>query len=72
MCLETFNVWWFQVSENCSSQQNYKKKRATKNQENSAQRFEETFLTNELAKFLQDRIKLWKVGTFKALVIIFL
>ena len=31
MCLETFNVWWFQVSENCSSQQNYKKKLTTKN-----------------------------------------
>ena len=56
MCLETFNVWWFQVSENCSSQQNYKKKRATKNQENSAQRFEETFLTSEKLELLKHSL----------------
>ena len=33
---------------------------STKNQENSAHRFEDNYLTNYLAKFLQDRIKPWR------------
>ena len=31
-------------------------------QKNSAGRFGENYLTNHLAKFLQDRIKPWRVG----------
>ena len=33
------------------------KTRSTKNQENSAHRFEDNYLTNHLVKFLQDTIK---------------
>ena len=33
---------------------------STKNQENSAHCFEDNYLTNHLAKFLQDRIKPWR------------
>ena len=33
------------------------KTRSTKNQENSARRFGDNYLTNDLVKFLQDRIK---------------
>ena len=37
------------------------KTRSTKNQENSAHRLVADYLTNYLAKFLQDRIKTWRV-----------
>ena len=37
------------------------KTRSTKNQENSAHHFVDDYLTNFLAKFLQDRIKPWRV-----------
>ena len=36
-----------------------------KNQENSVQHFVENYLTNHLAKFLQDRIKPWRVGALR-------
>ena len=42
---------------------------STKNQKNSAHRFGVNYHANHLVKFLQDRIKPWRVGT---LVIIFL
>ena len=45
------------------------KKRATKNQENPAHCFGENYLRNDLAKFLQYRIKLKWVGALTALVI---
>ena len=38
---------------------------STKNQENSAQRFGDSYLTNHLVKFLQDRIKPWRVGALR-------
>ena len=38
----------------------FNKTRLTKNQENSAHRFVDNYLTNHLAKFLQDRIKPWR------------
>ena len=38
------------------------KNRSTKNQENSAHRFGDNYLTNHLVKFLQDGIKTWRVG----------
>ena len=38
---------------------------STKNQENSAQRFGDNYLTNHLVKFLLDRIKLWSVGALR-------
>ena len=41
------------------------KTRSTKNQENSAHRFGHNYLTNHLVKFLQDRIKPWRVGSLK-------
>ena len=34
----------------------------TKNQENSAHWFGDNYLINHLVKFLQDRIKPWRVG----------
>ena len=37
----------------------------TKNQENSAQRFEDNYLTNHLVKFLQDRNKPWRVEALR-------
>ena len=37
----------------------------TKNQENSAYDFGENYLTNHLVKFLQDRIKPWRVGALR-------
>ena len=36
-----------------------------KNQENSAHRFGDNYLTNHLVKFLQDKIKPWRVGALK-------
>ena len=41
------------------------KTRSTKSQENSAHRFEDNYLTNHLVKFLQDRIKPWRVGALR-------
>ena len=41
------------------------KTRSTKCQENSTQRFGKNYLANHLIKFLQDRIKPWKVGALK-------
>ena len=38
------------------------KTRLIKNQENSAHHFEDNYHTNNLVKFLQDRIKPWWVG----------
>ena len=38
------------------------KTRSIKNQENSVHRFGDNDLTNHLVKFVQDRIKPWKVG----------
>ena len=49
--------------------------RSTKKQENSAQLFEDNYLTNHLVKFLQERIKPGRVGVGVgeyALVITFL
>ena len=37
----------------------------TKNQENSTHHFEDNYPTNHLAKFLQDRIKPWRVGALR-------
>ena len=37
------------------------KNRSTKSQENSAHHFVDNYLTNHIAKFLQDRIKPWRV-----------
>ena len=37
----------------------------TKNQENSAHCFVDNYLTNHYAKFLQDRIKPWRVGALR-------
>ena len=41
------------------------KTRSTKNQENSAQRFGDNYLTNHLVKFVQDRVKPWRVGALR-------
>ena len=41
-----------------------------KNQENSVQHFVENYLTNHLAKFLQDRIKPWRVGALRVFFLI--
>ena len=41
------------------------KTRLTNYQENSADRFVNNYLTNHLAKFLQDRIKPWRVGALR-------
>ena len=38
----------------------------TKKQENSAGRFGENYLINHLVKFLQDKIKPWRVGALRA------
>ena len=38
---------------------------STKNQEHFAHRFVDNYLTNHLAKFLQDRIKPWRVGALR-------
>ena len=45
------------VLKNCSSQKIIHKTRLIKNQENSAHRFGDNYLTNHLVKFLQDSIK---------------
>ena len=37
----------------------------TKHQENSAQGFGDNYLTNNLAKFLPDRIKPWRVEALR-------
>ena len=37
----------------------------TKNQENTAYGFGDNYLTNPLVKFLQDRIKPWRVGALR-------
>ena len=41
------------------------KTQSTKNQENSAYRFVDNYLTKHLAKFLQDRIQPWRVGALR-------
>ena len=41
------------------------KTRTAKIQENSAHRFRGNYLTNNLVKFLQDRIKPWRVGALR-------
>ena len=41
------------------------KTQSTKNQENSAHRFGDNYLTNNQAKFLQDRIKDWRGGVLR-------
>ena len=41
---------------------------STKNQESSAHRFGGNYLTNHLVKFLQDRIKAWKVGALRPIL----
>ena len=41
------------------------KTQSTKNQENSAQRFGDNYLTNHLLRFLQDRIKPLRVGALR-------
>ena len=41
------------------------KTRSTKNQENSMHRFGDNYLTNHLVKFLQVRIKPWRVGALR-------
>ena len=37
----------------------------TINQENSAHDFGDNYLTNHLIKFLQDKIKPWRVGALR-------
>ena len=37
----------------------------TINQENSAHHFGDNYLTNNLIKFLQDKIKPWRVGALR-------
>ena len=39
----------------------------SKNQENSAHRFVDNYLTNHFTKFLQDKIKSWRVGALKSM-----
>ena len=39
--------------------------RSTKKQENSVHSLEDNYLTNHLVKFLQDRIKPWRVGALR-------
>ena len=41
------------------------KTRSTKNQENSAHRFVDNYLTNHHATFLSDTIKPWRVGALR-------
>ena len=41
------------------------KTQSTKRQENSAHRFVDNYLSNYHEKFLQDRIKPWKVGALR-------
>ena len=38
---------------------------STKNQKNSAHCFADNYLSNHLVKFLQDRIKPWRVGALR-------
>ena len=45
------------------------KTRSKKNQENSAHRFGDNYLTNHLVKFWQDRIKPWRVGALTEAVV---
>ena len=42
-----------------------KKARSTKNQENSADCFVGNYFTNHLTKFLQHRIKPWRIGALR-------
>ena len=42
------------------------KTQSTKNQENSAHRFQDNYLTNHVAKFWQNRIKPCRVGALRA------
>ena len=46
------------VPKNCSSQQNYYKNAIDRNHEHSGDNFGEYHFSNNLAKFLQDRIYL--------------
>ena len=41
------------------------KTRSTKNQGNSAHCFGDNYLTNHLVKFMQDRLKSWRVGALR-------
>ena len=63
MGLEIFNFRWFYGSEKLFF--SVDKSRLTKKQENSAHRFGDNYLTDHLVKFLQVRIKPWKVGALR-------
>ena len=41
---------------------------STKNQGNSAHYFVEHYITNHLVKFLQERIKPWRVGALRVCI----
>ena len=49
------DIFWFR--ETVNHHKNMHKTRSTKNQEDSAHRFGDNYLTKYLVKFLQDRIK---------------
>ena len=55
----------FKVPNNCSHNKIINKIRSTKNQENSACHFGDNYLTNHLVKFLQVRIKPWRIGALR-------
>ena len=55
----------FNVPNNCSHNKIINKIRSTKNQENSACHFGDNYLTNHLVKFLQVRIKPWRIGALR-------
>ena len=62
---QDFNFWWFHGSKKLFfTKKSFTKRERQKNQENSAHGFEENYLAN-LTKFMQDRIKPYKVGALR-------
>ena len=64
MVLEIFNFWWFYGSEKLFI--SIKLLINLDLQENSAHRFGDNYFTDRLVKFLQDRIKSWRVEARRA------
>ena len=64
--LKIFNFrWFFWFRKTFLYHKIINKTQSTKNQENSAHRFGDNYLTNHLVKFLQERIKHWRVGALR-------
>ena len=66
MAIEIFKFRWFQGSQKLFfTIKLLIKLDRQKKQENSAHGFGDNYLTNHLVKFLQDRIKPWRVGALR-------